>query len=72
LDRLAFGGTQASGITVSGGKYVTDKVYLELTGGGREGPIAEAEWRVKRQMSIISRLGGQAGARLSVRWRRDY
>ena len=72
LDRLAFGGTQATGITVSGGKYVTDNVYIELTGGGKEGPIAEAEWRIRRQLSIISRLGGQAGARLSVRWRRDY
>jgi translocation and assembly module TamB len=72
LDRLAFGGTQATGVTVSGGKYVTEKVYIELTGGGREGPLAQVEWRVRRQMSIVSRMGGQAGARLTVRWRRDY
>jgi translocation and assembly module TamB len=72
LDRLAFGGAQASGVTVSGGKYITDKVYLELTGGGREGPTAQVEWRVRRELSILSRLGGQAGARLAVRWRRDY
>jgi translocation and assembly module TamB len=72
LDRLAFGGTQATGVTVSGGKYVTDNVYLELTGGGREGPLAQVEWRVRRNLSIISQLGGQVGSRLSVRWRRDY
>ena len=72
LDRLAFSGAQATGVTVSGGKYVTDIVYLELTGGGREGPTAQVEWRVRRQLSIISRVGGQAGARLAVRWRRDY
>ncbi|CAN7185625.1 translocation/assembly module TamB domain-containing protein [Phenylobacterium sp. LjRoot225] len=73
LDRLAVGGgDQTTGVTVSGGKYITDKVYLELTGGGREGPTAQVEWRVRRQLSIISRLGGQAGARLAVRWRRDY
>jgi translocation and assembly module TamB len=72
LDRLAFGGTQATGVTVSGGKYVTDKVYIELTGGGKEGPLAQVEWRVRRELSIISRLGGQAGSRMSVRWRRDY
>jgi translocation and assembly module TamB len=74
LDRLAVGGgDQATGgVTVSGGKYITDKVYLELTGGGREGPTAQVEWRVRRQLSILSRLGGQAGARLAVRWRRDY
>jgi len=72
LDRLALAGGDAAGVTVSGGKYITDKVYLELTGGGREGPTAQVEWRVRRQLSILSRLGGQAGARLAVRWRRDY
>lgn len=73
LDRLALaGGDAGAGVTVSGGKYITDKVYLELTGGGREGPTAQVEWRIKRQLSILSRLGGQAGARLAVRWRRDY
>ncbi|RAK61320.1 translocation/assembly module TamB [Phenylobacterium hankyongense] len=72
LDRLALGGGDASGVTVSGGKYLTDNVYLELTGGGREGPMAQVEWRVRRNLSILSRLAGQSGARLAVRWRRDY
>ncbi|MBW8814265.1 MAG: translocation/assembly module TamB domain-containing protein [Caulobacterales bacterium] len=73
LDRLAFGGDQASGVTVSGGKYVTEDVYLELTGGGREGPSAQVEWRIKRNLSILSRIAGQqAGNKLAVRWRRDY
>jgi translocation and assembly module TamB len=73
LDRLVFGGDQASGVTVSGGKYLTENVYVELTGGGREGPSAQVEWRVKRHLSILSKLaGGQAGNRLAVRWRKDY
>jgi translocation and assembly module TamB len=72
LDRLALGGGDASGVTVSGGKYLTENVYLELTGGGREGPSAQVEWRVKRTLSIISRLGGLDAGRLAVRWRRDY
>jgi translocation and assembly module TamB len=72
LDRLAFGGTQATGVTVSGGKYVTENVYIELTGGGREGPSAQVEWRARRELSILSRIGSQAGAKLAVRWRRDY
>jgi translocation and assembly module TamB len=72
LDRLVFGGDQQSGVTISGGKYLTEDVYLELTGGGREGPSAQIEWRVKRHLSILSRLAGQAGNRLAVRWRRDY
>lgn len=72
LDRLAFGGNDTSGVTVSGGKYLTDDVYLELTGGGREGPSAQVEWRVRKNLSILSRIAGQAGNRLAVRWRRDY
>jgi translocation and assembly module TamB len=73
LDRLAFGGDEASGVTVSGGKYLTDDVYLELTGGGREGPSAQVEWRIRRNLSILSRFAnGQTGNRIAVRWRRDY
>ncbi|MDP3658874.1 translocation/assembly module TamB domain-containing protein [Phenylobacterium sp.] len=72
LDRLALGGGDASGVTVSGGKYLTDNVYLEITGGGREGPSAQVEWRVGRSLSILSKLAGQKDAKLAVRWRRDY
>ena len=72
LDRLALGGGNASGVTVSGGKYLTDNVYLELTGGGRDGGAAQVEWRVRKNLSIVSRLGGQGAGRLAIRWRRDY
>lgn len=73
LDRLVFAGGGAAGaMTVAGGKYLTDDVYLEIIGGGREGPAAQVEWRVRRNLSIISRLQGEGGGKLSVRWRRDY
>ena len=72
LDRLALGGGDASGVTVSGGKYLTDNVYLEITGGGREGPSAQVEWRVRRSLSILSKLAGQGDGRLAIRWRKDY
>lgn len=77
LDRLAFGGDDQSGVTVSGGKYLTDDVYLELTGGGREGPSAQVEWRIRKNLSILSRLTSQnagtgTGNRIAVRWRKDY
>ncbi len=74
LDRLALGGGDAAsgGVSVSGGKYITDNVYLELTGGGRDGGAAQVEWRVKRSLSIVSRIGGQGDSRLAIRWRRDY
>jgi translocation and assembly module TamB len=72
LDRLALGGDQTSGVTVSGGKYINDKVYLELSGSAKEGPAAQVEWRVRRELSILSRLGSQTGSRIAIRWRRDY
>ena len=67
LDRLAFG-QGASGTGVSGGKYVSDSVYVELTGGGREGPSAAVELRVRKNFSIISRVGVQGDAQLSIQY----
>ena len=73
LDRLALGGGDATtGVTVSGGKYIGNKVYLELTGGGRQGPSAQVEVKANRSLSVISQVGGEVGAKLSVRWRVDY
>jgi translocation and assembly module TamB len=71
LDRLAFGADQTGALTVAGGKYVGDNIYLEVVGGGVYGPTAQVEWRVKRNFSIVSTLGGQFGAKMAVRWRRD-
>jgi translocation and assembly module TamB len=70
LDRLALGGDVEGQATVSGGKYVTDDIYLELTGGGRNGPTAQVEWRVRRNFSIVSTVGSRGDARLSIRFRR--
>lgn len=72
LDRLALVGGDESGVMVAGGKYLTEDVYLEIIGGGRQGPAAQVEWRVSRNLSILSRLTGQGDSRLAVRWRRDY
>jgi len=85
LDRLALGGGDAAnsvnaagnryvetGVTVSGGKYIGNRVYLELTGGGRLGPSAQVEVKANRTLSVISQIGGEEGAKLAVRWRVDY
>jgi translocation and assembly module TamB len=72
LDLLALGGDANGAATVSGGKYLTDDVYLELTGGGRDGPTAQVDWRVRRNFSVVSTVGTQGDARLSVRFRRGF
>ena len=71
LDRLALGG-DTTGAIVSGGKYVTDNVYLEISGGAN-GPTGAVEWRVRKDLSIIGRAATAAGdSQIEVRWRKDY
>ena len=70
LDRLSFGG-EASGLTVAGGRYITDDVYLEIIGGGENGAAVNVEWQVRRNLAISSKFGGQGDASLSIRWRRQ-
>ncbi len=70
LDRLSFGG-EASALTVAGGRYITDDIYLEIIGGGEEGAAVNVEWRVRRNLTVSSRFDGQGDARLSIRWRRQ-
>ena len=70
LDRLSFGG-EASSLTVAGGRYINDDVYLEIIGGGEGGAAVNVEWQVRRNLSISSKVGGQGDASLSIRWRRQ-
>jgi translocation and assembly module TamB len=84
LDRLAFGG-DTPGAIISGGKYVTNNVYIEIA-GGPNGPAGYLEWRVKKDLSVVSRFGGTpapaasgspatatgSDSQIEVRWRKDY
>ncbi len=70
LDRLSFGG-EASALTVAGGRYLTDDVYLEVIGGGEGGAAVKVEWQVRRNLAISSTFGGTGEASLSIRWRRS-
>jgi translocation and assembly module TamB len=70
LDRLSFGG-EASGLTVAGGRYINDDVYLEIIGGGENGAAVNVEWQVRRNLTVSSKFGGQGEASLSIRWRRQ-
>jgi translocation and assembly module TamB len=72
LDRLAIESGATAGFSVAGGKYLTDNVYLELSGGGKYGQGGQVEWRVRKHLSIASRVTSQGDQALSVRWRKDY
>tara|TARA_R110000787_G_scaffold243802_1_gene349788 strand:+ start:3778 stop:8022 length:4245 start_codon:yes stop_codon:yes gene_type:complete len=70
LDRLSFGG-EASALTVAGGRYISDDVYLEIIGGGEGGAAVNVEWQVRRNLAVSSKFGGEGDASLSIRWRRQ-
>jgi translocation and assembly module TamB len=70
LDRLSFGG-EASALTVAGGRYITDDIYLEVIGGGEGGAAVKVEYQPRRNLAISSQVGGQGDTSLSIRWRRE-
>ncbi|MDB5481053.1 MAG: autotransporter [Caulobacteraceae bacterium] len=72
LDRLAIDSSAATGFTVAGGKYVSDKVYIELSNSARGGQGVQVEWRIRKHLSIVSRVTDQGDNALSIRWRKDY
>ena len=72
LDRLAIDSGAAANFAVAGGKYINDKVYVELQGGGKTGEGGQVEWRVRKHLAIVSRVTSQGDHALSVRWRKDY
>ncbi len=87
LDRLALAGGGTTAVTVAGGKYIGDRVYVQVEGGGRDGPAAEVEYRITHNLSLASRLANvqpaatttttpgtvvQTGSSISIRWRKDF
>jgi translocation and assembly module TamB len=71
LDVLTFG-AEGSSLTVTGGKYVGNNLYLEVVGGGVGGTAVQADWRVLKNLSVVSQFTGQGYSKLSVFWRKDF
>ncbi|MGX6648472.1 translocation/assembly module TamB domain-containing protein [Maricaulaceae bacterium MS644] len=73
LDQLGVRQDAGGGTVVSGGRYLTDTVYLELeSAGSSAAPSTNIEWELTRRFTLLSRLSsdGQAGVALS--WRTEY
>ncbi|MCC5997074.1 MAG: translocation/assembly module TamB domain-containing protein [Oceanicaulis sp.] len=66
--------TDSGGQTVvSGGRYLTDSVYLELeSAGSSSGPTTRIEWALTRSISLLSRIRGDGDASVAVSWRTEY
>lgn len=72
LDRLAIDTNATTGVTVAGGKYLADRIYVEFSNSARLGQGAQVEWRAKKHLSIVSQVTDQGDHAISVRWRKDY
>lgn len=71
LDRLVFANTASGEISVAGGKYLGRDVYIELISEGTQGISTNVEWRPKPSTAIVSKVGADGDAKISIRWRRD-
>ncbi|MGF1605072.1 MAG: translocation/assembly module TamB domain-containing protein [Rhodothalassiaceae bacterium] len=76
LDRLSLGEDTQEDTnlpTITGGKYLTNNIYLELTTATATGDTsAQLEVELTDNLSLVSRLGLQTDNNLGVRWSFDY
>lgn len=71
LDRLDLR-EEAGGVLVTGGKYITRDVYLEVSRGALGATSTSVEWQVKPRLFLISSFLANGDQRVAVRWRRTY
>lgn len=78
LDRLEIGGGSAdggetTGPTVSGGKYISDRVYLGLEQGGRQGTTrTQVEIELTPNITLETNIGTNANTDVGINWKWDY
>ena len=71
LDRLRLGASE-QGASVLAGKYIGDRVYIEVGTDTRGNALTQVEIALTRALSILSRVETTGRNRVGVRWSRDY
>ncbi|MBU6372973.1 MAG: translocation/assembly module TamB domain-containing protein [Alphaproteobacteria bacterium] len=71
LDRLDLR-EEAGDVLVTGGKYITRDVYLEVSRGALGATSTSVEWQVRPRLFLISSFLANGDQRVAVRWRRSY
>lgn len=72
LDRLDLRSGDAGQILLTGGKYITREVYLEVSRTADGATATSVEWQVRPRLFLISSFLPQGDHRIAVRWRKDY
>ncbi|MGD2131471.1 MAG: translocation/assembly module TamB domain-containing protein [Maricaulaceae bacterium] len=72
IDRLSLGSGEEGGALLTGGRYLSDDVYLEV--GSTPTGLAEAaiEWEIRPRLEFVTRFGAGRDSTVSLRWRYDY
>ncbi|MBB4210132.1 autotransporter secretion inner membrane protein TamB [Rhodothalassium salexigens DSM 2132] len=75
LDRLALGSASeedGGATTVTGGKYLTDNIYVELTTSASGDSTGRVEVDITPTLSLATELRSNLDNNLSIRWSWDY
>ena len=73
IGRLTLSETEDGTIALSGGRQLSEDVYLQLeTGTAASLGAARLEWSITPDIVVLSRLTGDTHAQLAVRWRREF
>jgi translocation and assembly module TamB len=72
LDDLSVSNDDAGGTTVGAGKYITDKVYIQVGGGAAKGGAATVKYQITPNVTIDSKINQDAQAGGGVSWSWDY
>ncbi|MEO0410228.1 MAG: translocation/assembly module TamB domain-containing protein [Pseudomonadota bacterium] len=72
LDRLSLGSADSS-TAITGGKYLSEDLYLQFTTDPSTGQyLAAIEWYLTRSLSLLSEYGPQTGSNVAGRWSKTY
>lgn len=62
----------AEGPRITGGRRISDRAYVQVSGGPSGQPEIEVEWRARRNLTLVSRFGSEGEASLALRWQKNY
>jgi translocation and assembly module TamB len=71
LDRLRLGAS-SEGASVMAGKYIGDRIYVEVGTDTKGNALTQVEIALTRALSILSRVETTGRNRVAVRWSKDY
>lgn len=72
LDTLEIGQNTTGQTQLTTGKYLSDKVYLELRTAAEGTPSVAVEWQVRDSVSVEAETVPNEGQRLSLQWKKDF